>query len=97
MKKLPLAGGAGATFSRARSLPPSGGSFFKHEAHTKEFQVIPKPEDLRRRLYVLALAGVRVWFAYAPRRGYAYRPREPFQCSGGPKAFRLRPAALGYV
>src|SRR5262245_51220310 len=28
MKKLPLAGGAGATFSRARSLPPSGGSFF---------------------------------------------------------------------
>jgi hypothetical protein len=43
MKKLPLAGGAGATFSRsprrafpsavgwrsARSLPPSGGSFFK--------------------------------------------------------------------
>src|SRR5499433_3767955 len=31
MKKLPLAGGAGATFSRARSLPPSGGSFFKHQ------------------------------------------------------------------
>ena len=31
MKKLPLAGGAGATFSRARSLPPSGGSFFKME------------------------------------------------------------------
>src|SRR5262249_54424647 len=29
MKKPPLAGGAGATFSRARSLPPSGGSFFK--------------------------------------------------------------------
>src|SRR5262249_35999168 len=28
MKKLPLAGGAGATFSRARSLPPSGGCFF---------------------------------------------------------------------
>src|SRR5262245_46867196 len=28
MKKLPLAGVAGATFSRARSLPLSGGSFF---------------------------------------------------------------------
>src|SRR5262245_63447577 len=32
MKKLPLAGGAGATFSRARSLPPSGGRFFKTSA-----------------------------------------------------------------